>query len=179
MLAAGAFWFLGVYGLARFFAMQYRMWAGDTVFPVRGLRVLVDRIPVALPDLAGKSGNFRGLIWRGIDDGLACRARGRIFVVGQCRASGEQTLFEAVVPAGYCLLVAGHVGFALTVAVSVIVVVPGFAWASLLPLVLLIAILALVAVQVLGARKTGRQLAGYVAALAAGRSLPDDEGTSP
>jgi len=100
MLAAGAFWFLGVYGLARFFAMQYRMWAGDTVFQVRGLRVLVDRIPVALPDLAGKSGNFRGLIWRGIDDGLACRARGRIFVVGHCRASGEQTLFEAVVPVG-------------------------------------------------------------------------------
>ena len=166
-VVAVARWFVGLIGLARLLMLRYRMWRGAVV-PVRGPRLLQERLPIRLPDLTGRSGTFRHMRWAGVAGGVACRASASSLAVGECRPDGDHARFEVRVPIDYLLTMGGAIGFFVALGLASIGSsnCDARGWADGIPFLLALGALGQAIWQVTHARRVGVLLARYMPALA-------------
>ena len=161
---AFGFWLVACCGMTSFVRQFFRHARGRPV-PLRGLCVAREQLRWPLPVLAGKSGNFRGMVWRGTADGLVCQHPDDALIAGECRPMGDRALYEARLFGGYLLITAGMIGFMLTAAVVVLLTSRRFEWVLLVPAGIILFTAGLAMVQWKKAVKDGRELARYSAGL--------------
>ena len=163
-------WLVGAAGMAGMHLQTYRFLRGRPV-AVRGWRIALDRLRRPLPDVAGRKGNFRGLVWQGTPDGLVCQSPESI-AVGACRPDGDGTLYEARVPAALFLLHGGALGFFGVGGAVMFSGVTRFEWAVLVPPGLMLFTLGLAWLFVRRARKAAREMVWHLDGLLAELAEP-------